>query len=94
MFRPLVVLFALTVLSGCVSGLPQKETYVAKDGTVMVIENDRESCGRACDNTYARCMDSTAVDRNSGIIGPTGLYGASGECRSDLARCKKECKSQ
>ena len=82
------------LLSGCISGLKKPDTYVGKDGKVTVIENDRESCQRSCNEDYSRCMDSRAAEDNSGINGPSGVFGASGECRDDLQKCLPGCKAE
>ncbi|MDE2029346.1 MAG: hypothetical protein KGI97_02160 [Alphaproteobacteria bacterium] len=80
-----------TALSGCISGVKPPDTYVGKDGKTTIIESDREMCRRSCNDDYERCMDSTAASTNNGLSAPSGVFGASGECRSDLTDCLKSC---
>jgi hypothetical protein len=95
-------LLTVMALSACVSGTKPPDTYVGKNGKTTIIESDREMCERSCNDTYSRCMESTAAENNSGvngpsgsgILGPTGMFGASAECRSDLQRCLPACKAQ
>jgi len=82
------------MLSGCISGVTPPDTYVGKDGKTTVIESDKEMCQRSCNQDYSRCMDTTAAQDNSGINGPSGVFGASGDCRSDLQKCLPTCKAQ
>jgi hypothetical protein len=83
------------MLIGCVSGTKPADTYVGKDGLTTFIESDSETCRRSCNESYSRCMDSRAAgDNNSGVIGPSGVYGASGECRNALKSCLPTCKAQ
>ncbi|MBV8061762.1 MAG: hypothetical protein JO126_07145 [Alphaproteobacteria bacterium] len=81
-------------LAGCVSGKPQPVTYIDKDGRVAVVENDREQCMRACNDDYARCME-TEPAQNGPVSGSTsGIFGASGECRTALQKCLPDCKTR
>ena len=91
---PLIMIMgiSLAALSGCISGHPSSDTYTDRSGKTSLIETDGEQCKRACNNTYSRCMDSTDARSNSGINGPSGVYGASGECRGDLSSCMADCK--
>lgn len=89
-----IVGVALAALTGCVSGVKPPETYVGQNGKVTVIESDREMCERSCNDTYDRCMESGAAVDNSGVNGPTGYVGATGECRDDLKNCLPTCKGQ
>lgn len=81
------------VLSACVSGTKPRDTYVGKDGKVTVIESGREMCERSCNDDYSRCMETTAAGDNSGIQGPSGVFGASGDCKTALRHCLPGCKS-
>jgi hypothetical protein len=90
---PLMII-ALGMLSACISGKPQADTYVGQDGKVTRIESDREMCERECNQDYSRCMDTRAANDNSGVIGPSGVFGASGDCRRDLQNCLPGCKGQ
>ena len=90
-----LILLSLTVgmLAACISGKRPPETYTAQDGKTTIIESDAEMCKRSCNEDYDRCMDSHAAQDNSGINGPSGVFGASGDCRSDLQKCMPTCKS-
>lgn len=91
----LIVGMLVVGMAGCVSGTHPVDTYVASDGSVTRIESGRESCNRSCNQDFARCMDSrSAGDNNSGVIGPAGIFGASGDCRNALQKCLPGCKSQ
>jgi len=82
------------ILSACISGVKPPDTYTGQDGKTTIIESDREMCARSCNDTYSRCMDSRAATDNGGINGPSGVYGASAECRTDLQNCLPGCKAQ
>lgn len=81
-------------VSGCVSGKPKPITYVDKEGRVAVIENDREQCMHTCNDDYTRCMETGAA-QNGPVSGSTsGIFGASGECRTALQNCLPDCKNR
>lgn len=82
------------VLSGCVSGKPQPVTYIDKDGRVAVIENDREQCMHACDDDYTRCMETSPAQHGPVSGSTSGIFGASGECRTALQNCLPDCKNR
>lgn len=86
------MILVLGMLSACVSGKKPPETYVGIDGKSVIIENDEETCLRSCNDTYSRCMDSSFTETNDGYNGPSGVFGASAECRSDLQQCLRICK--
>ena len=91
--RILMILF-VGMLSACVSGTKPADTYVGQDGKAIRIESDREMCERSCNADYSRCMDTKAATDNGGVIGPSGVFGASGACRSTLHDCLPSCKSR
>lgn len=91
--KSILAIATLGMLSACVSGVKPPESYVDKGGRITVIESDREMCRRSCNESYSRCMDSRAAgENNSGVKGPSGLYGASAECRGSLKECLASCK--
>jgi hypothetical protein len=90
----ILVLATAVLLSGCISGRPQQDTYTDQSGKTTIIESDREQCERSCNEDYSRCMDSTGARNNGGINGPSGMFGASSDCRNDLNSCLKGCKSR
>ncbi len=92
--RLLMLLAVGALLSACVSGTRPADTYVGANGQTTRIESDREQCDRACNQDYARCMDSSAASTNNGINGPSGVFGASGDCRKALRSCLPTCKSR
>lgn len=79
------------MLAGCISGKPPSDTYTDRSGKTSVIESDRQQCERSCDLQYSRCGETAAARDNGGVNGPS-IYGASGECRSDLSACMSGCK--
>jgi hypothetical protein len=81
-------------LAGCISGRPSSDTYTDKSGKTSVVESDREQCERSCNDSYSRCMETTDARSNSGIKGPSGMFGASSECRNDLTACLPRCKAR
>ena len=83
---------SLGFLSGCISGREPSDTYTDKAGKTSVIRSDREQCEHSCNVQYSRCGETAAARTNSGVNGPS-IYGASGECRSDLSACMIGCKS-
>ena len=91
--RALILMIVIVgMLSGCISGRPQTDTYTDSSGKKTRIESDKEQCQRSCNDDYSRCMDTTDARDNSGINGPKGMFGSSGECRTDLSSCMKDCK--
>ena len=82
------------MLSACVSGTNPPDTYVGKDGKSTRIESDNEMCTRSCNQDYSRCMDTGAASTNDGQYGPSGVYGASADCRNSLQSCLHGCKTQ
>ena len=94
MMKRILIIAVLGMLSACVSGTKPPDTYVGQDGKTTIIETDSEMCRRSCNGDYSRCMDSRAAGDNSGIIGPSGVFGASADCRTDLQHCLKGCKAQ
>lgn len=58
MMKSILVVLVVGILSACVSGIKPSDTYVGTDGQTTVIESDSESCTRACNDSYSRCMDS------------------------------------
>ncbi|MDD4616350.1 MAG: hypothetical protein PHW76_04435 [Alphaproteobacteria bacterium] len=92
MKKSILVIAVVGMLSGCISGVKKPDTYTDQNGKTTVIESDKEMCQRACNESYSGCMDSTAASTNDGIKGPSGVFGASGQCKSDLQNCLRECK--
>jgi hypothetical protein len=88
-----VVFLALLALSGCISGLPEDTTYTDHSGKTTLIESDQEMCTRSCNEDYSRCMDTQPAEQTTPGM-PSGMFGASGECRSELSKCLPRCKSQ
>ncbi len=86
--------FIAVGLSGCISGTKPVDTYVGRDGKETVIESDKEMCKRSCNDDYSRCMDSSSAVNNDGQQGPSGVFGASGECRTSLKNCLPGCKAE
>ena len=71
-----------------------QDTYTDKTGQTTVIQTDREQCESACNADYSRCMDTEPAQNNPVLGAPPGMFGASGECRSDLQKCLPPCKAQ
>jgi hypothetical protein len=84
----------LLLLTACVSGTKPQSSYTSPTtGKTTVIESDREMCTSSCNADYNRCMDSQAASQ--GIPGtPSGMFGASAECRSELSDCLPGCKGR
>ena len=95
MNRILKASFFLGVLlvGGCISGTKTPDTYTSKAGTTTVIGSDHETCLRSCNQDYSRCMD-TQPAHNSGVNGPSGMFGASADCRNDLKKCLPSCEGR
>jgi len=87
------LLFGVLALGGCISGTKSPDTYTNKAGDTTVIETDHESCQRSCNEEYSRCME-TEPAHVSGVNGPTGMFGASADCRNDLKECLPNCKGR
>ncbi len=92
MTKSILILIAVGMLSACVSGTKPPDTYVGRDGRTTIIETDAEACRRSCDGDYARCMDTSAASTDSGINGPSGMFGASADCRASLKKCLQSCR--
>ena len=92
MKKHLLMILVAGALVSCVSGTKSPDSYVGKDGQTTLIESNSEMCKRSCNEDYSRCMDSRAAGDNSGVIGPSGVFGASGECRNALKNCLSTCK--
>jgi hypothetical protein len=88
-----VSLLLAAPLGGCISGTKPAETYTDSNGKTTVIEGDREECTRSCNSDNSRCMDQRAA-RDTGINGPSGMFGASAECRDNLKSCLDGCKGR
>ncbi len=95
MKKSILVIVAMGMLTGCISGVKSPDSYTDKDGKTTLIQSDREMCERDCNQSYSRCMETTSASDNGGLVGaPSGVFGASGECRSDLEKCLPPCKAQ
>ncbi len=89
-----LMIAVMGMMTGCISGKPASSTYTDHAGKTTVIESDREQCERACNDSYSRCMD-TEPAQNSPVTGaPSGMFGASSDCRSALSDCLPGCKSR
>jgi len=84
----------LLALTACISGVKEPDTYTDRTGKTTVIESDHEMCVRACNEEYARCMDTRSAQDNSGVNGPAGMFGASADCRNDLQSCLPSCQAR
>jgi hypothetical protein len=99
MTKHILAVFLVGMLSaplvGCISGVKSPDTYTGKDGKTTLIQSDREMCERDCNDTYSRCMETTSASSNGGQVNmPAGMFGAGGECRTDLQKCLPPCKAQ
>ena len=94
MAKRILMIMLVGMLAACVSGVTPPDTYVGKNGKTTIIETDREMCERSCNEDYSRCMESTEARNNNGLTSPSGIYGASGDCRSDLKHCLPTCRGQ
>jgi len=88
----LMIVF-MGMLAGCISGAPKSDTYTDSKGETTVIESDREMCVHSCNEEYSRCMDTDAAQRNPDGMS-SGMFGASGDCRSSLKDCLPSCKGR
>ena len=88
-----VGMLSASLLTACISGVKPADTYTDRNGKTTVIESDKEMCKRSCNDDYSRCMDTSAAQDNDGIHGPSGVFGASGDCRSALQKCLPGCKA-
>ena len=88
-----LMMMVVGALAGCVSGVKSPDTYTDRSGKTSVIESDREQCERSCNADYARCMDATSA-RSSSVNGPSGMFGASADCRSSLSSCLSGCRAR
>ena len=88
-----LLIAALLPLAACISGTTPPDTVTAPNGTKTVVQTDSEQCKSSCNQDYARCMDSDPA-QSSPVNGPSGMFGASSDCRSALSSCLPGCKSQ
>ncbi|MGE3624329.1 MAG: hypothetical protein AB7H77_10730 [Bdellovibrionales bacterium] len=90
----LAAVLLMGFLAACISGRPEQDSYTSTStGETMLIQSDREMCESACNSEYSRCMDTHAASQP--IPGmPQGMFGATGECRDELANCLPGCKSR
>lgn len=79
------------MLAACVSGKPAPETATGLDGQILQISSPQADCERSCNRSNSICMESFEA-QNSGANMPSGMTGASGECRAELKKCLKMCK--
>jgi len=94
MIKRILMIAIVGMLSGCISGVKPADTYTSRDGKTTVIESDKEMCTHSCNDDYDRCMETRAAgENNSGINGPSGVFGASGDCRNALQHCLPGCKA-
>lgn len=92
--RVILMMITMGMLVGCISGRPTPDTYTDKSGKVTIIENDHEQCVRACNDDYARCMDTEPAQQNPVVGSPDGMFGASSDCRDDLHKCLPTCNGR
>jgi len=90
----LLMMIIVGMLAGCISGRPPKDTVTDASGKATVIESDREMCERSCNDDYSRCMETTDARDNGGVNGPSGMFGASADCRDSLSKCLPSCKAR
>jgi hypothetical protein len=84
---------ALLSLSACISGVKSPDTYTDRAGNTTIIQTDHEQCERACNETYSRCMDTEPAQTNAFRM-PSGMVGASVDCRNDLQSCLPGCQGR
>jgi len=95
MKRTALSVLLILALAGCISGKPEDTTYTSPStGQTTVIQSDKEMCEQSCNDNYSRCMDTQAASSGDLHGLPTGSFGASGECRSELQSCLPGCKSR
>jgi hypothetical protein len=92
MMKSILMILVVGMLSACVSGRKPPETYIDQSGKATVIESDAEMCKRSCNEDYSSCMDTHAASTNEGANLPSGMFGASGQCRTSLQSCLRTCK--
>jgi hypothetical protein len=90
----ILIIVLMGMLAGCASSASKTDTYTDRNGDKIPIGSDRELCTRSCNDEDARCMDTDVSIRNGGVNEPTGMFGASADCRETLSNCLKECKSR
>lgn len=93
-YKLLALVLSAFVMSGCISGQPEEDTYVSASGKVTEINSDRENCVDSCNADYNRCQDSGAAHRESFRDGPSDMVGANADCRASLKACLPKCKSR
>ena len=92
--RSLAFSFLLLGLAACVSGAAPVENYTSASGVATPIATDQESCKRACNADFSRCLDSSASRRSASDNAPADLFGASADCRDALKKCLPRCKGR
>ncbi|MDR3450263.1 MAG: hypothetical protein P4M15_11060 [Alphaproteobacteria bacterium] len=92
--KRILILTMVGALAGCISGTKPADTYTGRDGKTTVIQSDKEMCVSSCNEEYSRCMETGAAADNSGINGPSGVFGASADCRTALQSCLPHCKAR
>ena len=90
----IILFMSALALSGCISGKKPPETVIDSSGNETVIESDKESCVRVCNEDYSRCMDTMSAQDNSGVNGPRGMFGANADCRRNLKDCLPGCQGR
>ena len=81
------------LLAACISGVKEPDTYTDRAGKTTLIETDRETCTRSCNQDYSRCMDIGPAEV-TGANGPSGMFGASADCRKALKDCLPTCEGR
>ena len=81
------------MLAACAAPHPVDSYTSPTTGVTEKIQSNKEQCIAACNETYSSCMDSRAA-QYSGVNGPSGMFGASAECKDDLRDCLPGCKAR
>ena len=88
-----LLVIVLIGMSGCISGVQPEDSYTDRNGKTTVFQTDAEACIQGCNDDYSRCMDASASDR-SAVHAPSGMFGTSADCHSDLKDCLPSCKGR
>lgn len=86
-----VLVLGMLALGGCISGAKPPDTYTDSTGKTTLIETDRETCIRSCNEAYSRCMETEPAQNNSGLRQDPSMFGAKADCRNDLQSCLPPC---
>jgi hypothetical protein len=93
MMKRILVIAVVGMVSGCVSGVKQPDSYTSAGGKTTIIESNAEMCRRSCNNDFSRCMDTVPAQTSGGLTDvPTGMFGASADCKNSLRSCLVACR--